>query len=63
MKKVCSHTSKSTATYLKKEKPKKGVKCVPFQDIFVKLLHASYMNISAFDLLKQAFGRCQSRTL
>ncbi|GFX22389.1 uncharacterized protein TNCV_1815901 [Trichonephila clavipes] len=64
MNKASSHTPKSTATYLsKKKKSEAGMKCIPFNEIRVKLLYASAMDFSAFGLLKRALGKRYPITL
>ncbi|GFW24476.1 hypothetical protein TNCV_607171 [Trichonephila clavipes] len=61
--KAPSHISKSAAAYLAKEESKIEIKCVPFDEVLVKLPEAALMDFCVFGLLKRALGKRHSRTL
>ena len=61
--KASSHTSKSTTAYLVKKESKTGIKCIPLNEIPVKLPDASSMDFCAFVLLKRDFGKRHPKTL
>ncbi|GFX21611.1 hypothetical protein TNCV_1400251 [Trichonephila clavipes] len=59
-----SHPSKSpTAVDLSKKLSQTGIKCIPLDEILVKLPDNSSMNFSAFGLLKRVSGKRHPRTL
>ncbi|GFV92361.1 hypothetical protein TNCV_3949711 [Trichonephila clavipes] len=52
--KASAYPFKSTAAYLAKKESKTGIKCISFDEIFVKSSDASSMDFCAFGLLKRA---------
>ncbi|GFX40857.1 uncharacterized protein TNCV_3760781 [Trichonephila clavipes] len=63
MYKASSHTSKSTATYLANKESETGIKCIPLDEMRVKLPYASLMDFCAFGLLKRELGEWHPSTL